>query len=158
MTLTVEPIRKKGIFSEYKIEDVCSLYDIPYHPADPLRQFPRFDCTGEPIDDKLLSYIVDELQYRLAATPIFDTSEAYKSVYVYFILLAIVRTVCPMLQVLPERYIEDFQAKGKADYSIEEDGEILGVTEVKRRDYVQGVAQNAMQIRPALEFNRRRAG
>ena len=42
-------------------------------------------------------------------------------------------------------------------YSIElRDGEILGVTEVKKADYMQGIAQNAMEIRSALEYNWKR--
>ncbi|RPB19407.1 hypothetical protein L211DRAFT_853222 [Terfezia boudieri ATCC MYA-4762] len=57
--------------------------------------------------------------------------------------------------VLAERYVEGSKAKGNVDYSIElRDGEILGVTKVEKEDYVQGVAQNAMEIRSALEYNR----
>ena len=47
--------------------------------------------------------------------------------------------------VLAERYVEGSKAKGKVDYSIElENREILGVTEVKKKDYFLGTAQNAI--------------
>ena len=43
-------------------------------------------------------------------------------------------------------------ARGRADYSIEfQDGEILGVTRVKRQDYMLGIAQNAIQIRSIID-------
>ena len=51
------------------------------------------------------------------------------------------------LVVLAERYVEGTKAKGRVDYSIEiRGGEILGVTEVKKEDYMLGIAQNANSI------------
>ena len=45
------------------------------------------------------------------------------------------------------------------DYTIElPDGGVLGVTRVKTENYMQGIAQNAMEIRSALEHNRKRQG
>ncbi|KAF8436111.1 hypothetical protein BGX38DRAFT_101183 [Terfezia claveryi] len=84
-------------------------------------------------------------------------SEAHKSIYVYCILHAIAKSFNSQLLVLAERYVEGSKAKGNVDYSIElRDGEILGVTEVKEEEYMQGIAQNAMEIRSALEYNRKR--
>ena len=58
--------------------------------------------------------------------------------------------------VLAERYVEASKAQGKVDYIELGDGEILGVTEVKRDDYFLAIAQNAMQIRSAFEFDKKR--
>ena len=51
--------------------------------------------------------------------------------------------------VLAERFVE---AKGKVDYSIAlGNRDILEITEVKKDDYFLGIAQNAIQIRSAVE-------
>ncbi|KAF8458599.1 hypothetical protein BGX38DRAFT_456798 [Terfezia claveryi] len=93
----------------------------------------------------------------MALTPADQSPEAHKSIYIYCILHAIAKSFNFQFLVLAERYVEGSKAKGNVDYSIElRDGEILGVTEAKKEDYVQGVAQNAMEIRSALEYNRKR--
>ena len=57
--------------------------------------------------------------------------------------------------VLAERYVVGSKAMGKVDYSIElGNGEILGITEDKKDDYFLGIAQNAIQIRSAVEYNK----
>ena len=58
---------------------------------------------------------------------------------------------------MAERYVEGSKAKGKVDCAIKlENGEMLGITEVKKDDYILGIAQNAIQIRSAVEYNKKR--
>ena len=72
--------------------------------------------------------------------------------YIYAILLAISDSISREIRVMIERYVEGVMARGKADYALETaEDEILGVTEVKKQDYEGGIAQNAMQIRSAVE-------
>ena len=67
--------------------------------------------------------------------------KVYPKQFIFTFLYAITKFISPDFRVLPERYIEGLQAKGNADYSIElQGGGVLGVTEVKKEDYVQGVA------------------
>ena len=139
------------------MEEVCTLYGISYDPVNPLSQFPVFQCEYNHIDEELLSYLMDELNSRTTLTPADQAPEAHKPIYVYCILHAIAKSFNSQLLVLAERYVEGSKAKGNVDYSIElRDGEILGVTEVKKEKYMQGIAQNAMEIRSALEYNRKR--
>lgn len=153
-TVTVDAKIGLKLFSEFKMEAVCTLYGLSYDPGNPLSQFPLFDCKAEDIDDELLSYVMDELNSRTLLTPVTQAPEAHQSIYVYCILHAIAKSFGSAFTILAGRYIEGLGAKGRVDYSIESrDGKILGVSEVKRQDYMQGIAQNAMQIRSALEYN-----
>lgn len=100
---------------------------------------------------------MDELDSRTALTPPRLGPEAHKSIYVYCILHAIAKSFNLKVLVLAERYVEGLKAKGNADYSIElPGGEILGVTKVEKENFIQGIAQNAMEIRSAVEYNRKR--
>ena len=162
MTITVDVKREMKPFSEFRMEKVCALYNLHYDSANPLGQFPVFECQREHVDDELLSYLIQELNSRTALTPAAEAPEAHCSIYVYCILHAIAKHVIeksPALElvVLAERYVEGTKAHGRVDYSIEVRGEvILGVTEIKNDNYMLGIAQNAMQIRSALESNKKR--
>ena len=157
MRITVEAIKLK-IFTRFKMKDVCKLYNLEYDSANPISQFPRFKCQVEPVDEKLLDYLVEELILRTAVTPITYSSEAHTTIYIYPILLAVSNSISRDVQVMPERLIVGAMAKGRAEYALETaEDEILGVTEVKSQDFNAGIAQNAMQIRSAVEQNRRRA-
>ena len=157
MRITVEAIKLK-IFSKFKMKDVCELYNLEYDSANPTSQFPRFKCQVEPVDEKLLDYLVAELISGMAVTPNFDSSEVHKTVYIYLILFAITNSISRDVQVTVERLIVGAMARGRADYALETaEGKILGITEVKSQDFNAGIAQNAMQIRSAVEQNRSRA-
>ena len=152
MTMTVEAVRRVKTFSEFTMEDVCRLYGIFYEPQDPLTQFPKLECKTEPVDNKLLSSLMNQLTDRMDVTPIGATPETHQTIYVYVILLALTRL--SKLRIYPKRYINSSTATGRADYSVEfQDGQILGVTEVKRQDYMLGIAQNAIQIRSVVDQN-----
>ena len=92
-------------------------------------------------------------------TPADESPEAHNSIYIYCILHAIAKSFNSQFLVLAKRYVEGSIAKGHVDYAIElRDGKILGVTEMRKQMYMQGIAQNAMEIRSALEYNRNRKG
>lgn len=130
----------------FKIPEICTLYNLSYDSRNPLSQFPVFVCQSDDVGDPLITYLMQELNGRLTMTPL-NGYEATKSIYIYTFLYAIAKSISTSFRVLPERYIEGLKAKGNADYSVElEGGRILGVTEVKREDYLQGIAQNAIQI------------
>ena len=162
MTVTVDVKSEVKDFSEFRMEEVCALYDLEYDSMNPLRQFPVFECQDEHVDDELLSYLIQELNSRTALTPAAEAPEAHCSIYIYCILDAIAKHAIeksPALElvVLAERYVEGNKANERVDYSIEiRGGEILGVTEVKNDSYMLGIAQNAMQIRSAVEYNKKR--
>ena len=142
MSITVEAIKLK-IFSRFKMKDVCKLYHLEYDSDNPISQFPRFKCQVEPVNEKLLDYLVEELNGRTAVTPITYSSEAHTTIYIYPILFAISKSINQDVHVVPERLIVGAMAMGRAAYALEKaEGEILGVTEVKSRDYNAGIQSN----------------
>ena len=99
---------------------------------------------------------MSQLTDRMNVTPRGATPESHKSIHVYSIPLALTRLL--KLRVYPERYIIGSMATGMgagtADYSVEfQDGEMLGVTKVKKLDYMLGMAQNAVLIISAVDQN-----
>ena len=82
MTITVDVKSEVKVFSESRMEEVCALYGLGYDPANPLCQFPKFQCKDEHVDDELLSYIMQELNSRTALTPVAKPPEAHNSIYV----------------------------------------------------------------------------
>lgn len=156
-TVTIDVKSELKIFSEFKMEEVCKLYGLLYDSRNPLSQFPAFQCTADHVDDNLVCYVMEELNSRTRLTPVVMAPAAHQSVYVYCILHAIGRSSNFDFMVLAERFVEGSKAKGNVDYSIvSRGGLILGVIEVMRQGDIQGIAQNAMQIRSALEYNRKR--
>lgn len=158
MTLTLDVKSNLKIFSEFRMKNVCEFYDLGYDPSNPLSQFPVFQCQYENVDNKLLCYLMDELNSRMTLTPAVFAPEAHKSISVYCILHVVAKSFASELKVLAERYVEGSLATGTVDYSVTEvhAGEILRATEAKRDDYILGVAQNDMKIRSTLEYNRKR--
>ncbi|RPB24235.1 hypothetical protein L211DRAFT_848975 [Terfezia boudieri ATCC MYA-4762] len=105
-----------------------------------------------------------------------ESHEATHSLYVHSFLSAVVSDFIPdslepafmesgflayepKVVIFPEQYITGRNGKGPVDYAIEmEGGRVVGVTEVKREDFCQGVAQNAVQIVSILSRRKLKAG
>jgi len=50
-------------------------------------------------------------------------------------------------KIWPEKLIEEINGRGPVNFTIEAcNGQIVGMTEVKREDFKKGVAQNAIQL------------
>ena len=59
---------------------------------------------------------------------------------------------------MPEEYITGTNGKRNVDYAIHKKGSgIVGVTEVKREDFNQGVAQNVVQMESLISRRKRGA-
>ncbi|RPB24231.1 hypothetical protein L211DRAFT_848972 [Terfezia boudieri ATCC MYA-4762] len=65
----------------------------------------------------------------------------------------------PKVVIVPEQYISRRNGKGTVDFAIRmEGGGVVGVMEVKREDFCQGVAQNAVQLESVLSRRKRKVG
>ena len=52
----------------------------------------------------------------------------------------------PKFTLTPQSDIQGRYGQGLVDYAIEGSGEVVGITEVKKENMEQGIAQNAVQI------------
>ncbi|CAI2176684.1 8177_t:CDS:2 [Funneliformis geosporum] len=111
--------------------------------------FPNFSCGNVKPSQELLEGLMAELKSRLDSTPISLLSvEATKSEYIYSYLLAEANN----FKGKPNRY-------GPFDFAIDlcQTAKTVWVAEVKKDDFVKGVAQCTVQLESSLTYHKRKA-
>ncbi|PKC06588.1 hypothetical protein RhiirA5_501270 [Rhizophagus irregularis] len=106
---------------------------------------------------KALRKLFDELEMRVATTPIDVSYEATKSIYSYTYLVSATYPFKDQVKVVPEKLIEGKNGRGNLDYGIESHttGRIIGLVEVKKDDFKQGFAQATVQLASSLGRKRK---
>ena len=165
----VTKISPAKAFSTFTLSQVWTLYgladqyELPAGTKADLGYFPSFKCDRKPISNNAIStHLMEGIETDLLLTPIFAGNEAVKSTYVRTFLVAALRGFIvdskPKFVLKPQKDIQGRHGHGPVDYSIEAcSGEVVAVTEIKREDIKQGVAQNAVQIESALSGRKRKA-
>jgi hypothetical protein len=153
--LSVQLVTPSKAFSSYNLSTVCKLYDLSDGTNASLNMFPKLACGHFSSDDfeQVLKNLLEVLEYNLLAMPFDGTNEATKSIYVYFFLRAAISLFGDSaFTILPEKDIEGIHGHGLVDYAIDSrrTQRTVGVTEVKKDDFKQGVAQNAVQLESCL--------
>ncbi|PKY31934.1 hypothetical protein RhiirB3_393672 [Rhizophagus irregularis] len=84
-------------------------------------------------------------------------NEASKSQYVCSYLVAIANLFEDKFKVYPEKNVSGLNGHGPVDFTLIQiqNSRIIGITEVKDKDFQQGVAQNAVQCESALSNKRK---
>ncbi|PKY18621.1 hypothetical protein RhiirB3_468668 [Rhizophagus irregularis] len=106
---------------------------------------------------KALRKLFDELEMRVATTPIDVSYEATKSIYSYTYLVSATYPFKDQVKVVPEKLIEGKNGRENLDYGIESHttGRIIGLVEVKKDDFKQGFAQATVQLASSLGRKRK---
>ncbi|CAG8655720.1 10137_t:CDS:2, partial [Ambispora leptoticha] len=143
-------------FNNWTFPKVCQLYNLSEDPNPDVSVFPTFSCgcsdTKNVNFQVALDKLMVELQTRLATTPINLSYEATKTIYTYSYLASAVSLFETLIRIRPEKLIEGKNGQGKTDYAMEScaTGRIIGVVEVKREDFLQGIAQASVQMESSL--------
>jgi len=143
-------------YSEWTLPAVCKLFGLAENG-----RFPPFSCGNIAPTEASLSQLLRELKLRTENTPIDDEQrpapEASKSLYTYSYLLAAVDNFKQKFNVLPEQKIDGPHGTGPVDYMITSVTtlDIIGVTEVKKDDMTQGVAQCVVQLESVIITRKR---
>ncbi|CAG8723671.1 14824_t:CDS:1, partial [Funneliformis caledonium] len=92
--------------------------------------------------------------FRFNTIPI--GNEASKSQYVCAYLVAVANLL--KFKVRPEKNVSGPNGHGPVDFAFVsiQTSKVVGITEVKDKDFLQGVAQNAVQCESALSNNNKR--
>ncbi|PKK70554.1 hypothetical protein RhiirC2_849825 [Rhizophagus irregularis] len=136
--------------------DVCELYGLSDDPNPSIDVYPVFSCgcadTKNEKYKEALRKLFDELETRVATTPIDVSYEATKSIYLYTYLVSATYPFKDQVKVVPEKLIEGKNGRGNLDYGIESrtTGRIIGLVEVKKDDFKQGFAQATVQLESSL--------
>ncbi|PKC00698.1 hypothetical protein RhiirA5_505039 [Rhizophagus irregularis] len=148
-------------FNEWTFPKVCELYGLSDDPNPSIDVYPVFSCgsanTKNEKYKEALRKLFDELETRVATTPIDVSYEATKSIYSYTYLVSAAYPFKDQVKVVPEKLIEGKNGRGNLDYGIESrtTGRIVGLVEVKKDDFKQGFAQATVQLESSLGRKRK---
>ena len=143
-------------FSSYTFTKAAQLYGFT-NDTQPDRAIPGFSCGCKRVDDddyaqNALKKLFTELDTRLQTTPNSIANEATKSVYTFSFLAAAVSLFSKTFQVCLEEYVEGLNGQGNVDLAVVSltSNLVVGITEVKKDDFVLGIGQNIVQLESAL--------
>ncbi|KAF7730081.1 hypothetical protein EC973_003027 [Apophysomyces ossiformis] len=181
-TITLDKFRKR-IFTEYPQfddDDYLEIYfytnaqcpiqltDDKYGITDAARpsigNFIPFDgIQSDPLQTPLhltnLQELIQEVRTRRLGLNMNDSTEATQSIFVASFLLKVTTIFHEELYLAAEKYLSGRLGIGPVDYSVhsrQTNDYVLGVTEVKKENFNQGVAQNVVQLESALTQRKRK--
>jgi len=143
-------------FNTWTFPKMCKLYGLSDDPNPSIDVYPIFSCgcvnTKEEKYKEALRKLFDELETRVSTTPIDVSYEATKSVYSYSFLASAVFPFKSQIKIVPEKLVEGKNGRGNLDFGIEPrtTGRIVGLIEVKKDDFKQGLAQATVQMESSL--------
>ncbi|KAF9287535.1 hypothetical protein BGZ68_001691 [Mortierella alpina] len=147
LTISLETPTKS--FSLWKFKDVCAEYNLSLSADPGLDVLPAFtDIEATPL--------VSEFQKKMLAQLL---DEVESMVDVLSLLVKATRLFKEDLVLAAQRNLSGRRGNGEVDFSVhsrKNDNLTLGVTEVKREDFKQGVAQNIVQLESALTTAKKR--
>ena len=106
-------------------------------------EFPTFDCGIDKLDSEkandLMSHLCKDLRLRYKA--IHGETEATRSEFVSPFLVTATSLFDGLVKLYPQLYVEGKYGRGPLDFCLKLLGVIIGVVEVKKEDFDQGMAQ-----------------
>ncbi|KAF8924089.1 hypothetical protein BGZ47_004211 [Haplosporangium gracile] len=108
---------------------------------------------------EMLDQVLREVDARVHVLRLGGANEATKSVVVSSFLVAVMRLFHEDLYLEAQRELTGRRGHGPVDYSVHSVKDptfTLSVTEVKKENFNQGLAQNLVQLELALTFNKRK--
>ncbi|KAF9090644.1 hypothetical protein BGX29_011353 [Mortierella sp. GBA35] len=162
LTISLETPSKN--FSAWTFRDVCDEYDLSKSSDPGVEELPPFtDIQSTPLDSDLqketLDLLIREIESKKGVLPLFSANEATKSMVVGSFLVAATTLFKDDLYLVSQRNLSGRRGNGPVDFSVHSRktyAYTLGVTEVKRDDFKQGVAQNIVQLESALTEKKRK--
>ncbi|CAG8694655.1 16562_t:CDS:2 [Dentiscutata erythropus] len=154
LSLKVQVYTLQKAFSEWKLGAVCELFELP----SDFQEFSKFRCGIDDLKDQkaseLLEHLLKDLKLRREA--ISENLEAIKSKFVEPFLVIATSLFDGKVKLFPEHDVQGKYGRGSLDFCLYLKEIIVGVVEVKKEDFNQGVAQTAMQLYCSLEKNMKR--
>ncbi|KAF0383804.1 crinkler family protein [Gigaspora margarita] len=147
--------------SDETFPKVCQLYGLSDDPNPSIDVYPIFKCgcvdTKNEKYGEALRKLFDELETRVATTPIDVSYEATKSIYSYFFLALATFPFKSQIKIVPEKLVEGKNGRRNLDFGIESrtTGRAVGLIEVKKDDFKQGLAQATVQMESSLGHKRK---
>jgi hypothetical protein len=126
-------------FSDWKLGKVCKILGL----ATSIDQFPKFFCGIDKLNSMeakdLMAHLCKDLRLRYKA--IHGKTEATRSECVSPFLVTATSLFCGLIKIYPQLYCKGKYGRGRPDFCLCLSGVIIGVVEVKKEDFDQGMAQ-----------------
>ena len=158
LTISLETPSKN--FSAWTFKDVCDEYNLSGLSDPGVEVLPPFtDIQCSPLNSAVQDRLISEVESRVDVLPLFGANEATKSMVVASFLVAATTLFKEDLYLTSQRNLSGRRGNGPVDFSVysrKTHAYTLGVTEVKKDDFRQGVAQNIVQLESALTEKKRK--
>lgn len=144
-------------FSLWTFPKVCKLYGIGSNDPS-LSDIPTFACECIKFNNEksqaIIKHLITDLKYRYKVIPI-SRNEASRSQYVCAYLVAVANIFEDKFEVLPEKNVAGPNGHGPVDFGLTllQNSRLASITEVKDKDFLQGIAQNTVQCESSLSLN-----
>ncbi|RGB23086.1 hypothetical protein C1646_729234 [Rhizophagus diaphanus] len=102
------------------------------------------------------SVIEDFLRMHKASPPITSTNEAIRCEFISVIIYGVVSIFDGTVKVYSQYEVSGSHGKGPIDWVIKMGDTIISVTEAKREDINQGIAQSTVQAHASMQCNRKK--
>ncbi|KAG9066514.1 hypothetical protein KI688_001742 [Linnemannia hyalina] len=153
-------------FSAWTFKDVVSEYNLSESTDVGIEVLPPFvGIEAAPLksdlEKEVLRHLLDEVGLRVEVMKLLGANEATRSMVVASFLLAATKLFKEDLYLASQRDLSGRRGNGALDFSVhprETHSYTLGVTEVKKENFPQGVAQNIVQLEAALTSKKRKRG
>ncbi|KAF9419837.1 hypothetical protein BGZ76_004194 [Entomortierella beljakovae] len=151
-------------FSSWTFKDVCKEYNLSASTDPVIDVIPSFtDIEAVPLDTdlkiKAADSLIEEVLRRTRTLNVVRSNEAARSIVVGSFLISATEIFRDDLILATQTNLRGVRGNGPVDYSVHSRQcfeYTLGVTEVKKENFVQGVAQNIVQMESALPRKRKR--
>ncbi|KAF9922559.1 hypothetical protein BGZ67_010386 [Mortierella alpina] len=158
LTISLETPSKN--FSAWTFKDVCDEYNLSGLSDPGVEVLPPFtNIQSSPLNSAVQDRLISEVESRVDVLPLFGANEATKSMVVASFLVAATTLFKEDLYLTSQRNLSGRRGNGPVDFSVysrKTHAYTLGVTEVKKDDFRQGVAQNIVQLESALTEKKRK--
>ncbi|KAK3845747.1 MAG: hypothetical protein J3R72DRAFT_435542 [Linnemannia gamsii] len=162
LTISLETPSKS--FGAWTFKDVCEEYNLSMASEPELEALKPFtDVKSASLRSAFQratrDLLIKEIEARVDALPLRGGNEATKSMVVASFLVAATRLFKDDLYLMSQRHLSGRRGNGPVDFSVhprKTHDYTLGVTEAKRDDFRQGVAQNIVQLEAALTEKKRK--
>ncbi|KAF8936567.1 hypothetical protein BGZ47_009441 [Haplosporangium gracile] len=151
-------------FGNWTFKEVCEEYNLSVASEPELAALKPFTgIQSAPLETDVekatLDLLIKEIEARAESLPLNGGNEATKSMVVASFLVAATRLFKDDLYLMSQRQLSGRRGNGPVDFSVhprKTHDYTLGVTEAKRSDLKQGVAQNIVQLEAALTEKKRK--
>ena len=122
--------------------------------ADDYNELPTFDGGVKETPEEIRNQVIGEfLRLHKTSQHITSANEATRCEYISRIIYGVASIYGGEIKVYPQYEISGSHGKGPVDWAIKIRNIIITITEVKKEDINQGIAQNAIQLQTSIQRN-----